>query len=622
MQQFNQVIEKFEQDGTIDKLVKKWVAAEDAGKTLPAQDWDAPNGTLKFATSGVLEPYSYVGEGGEALGYDVELALLIARELGYHLEVSTIPMDAIFASVASGKVDFGGTLTNTPERAQTVDFSHEVMPSTVSVIVKAQGSQQGTTLEYTTLAALEGKKIGVLNGSISDQLVQKHMPGEHDIKVYNSPSDMIAALKSRKVEAIVVDAPVGELAAHRNSDLGLVPEPLVEDSYGFFFSKGNPLVQKFNAVIERMDSDGTLQKLKEKWTGADDAAKTVPQQDWPTPNGELTMVTDSTMEPLSYLSGSEVVGYDIEVALLICKELGYGLKVQSQNFNAVLSSVESGKADFGGGAVSITPERAKQVDFTSPNYRSAARALVRVANNEQGGASGFLAGVADSFRKTFIEDNRWQLILSGLGITVLISVSSGVLGALLGFVTVLARRRGKTWAVKLVNAFQTLMGGLPLVVVLMVLYYVVFGSLNIPGVLVAILAFTLAFGSTAGTTMWTAISGIDIIQEETGLALGYSPNEVFRKIIFPQAAQQFLPQLMGQFVSLVKDTAIVGYIAVQDLTRASDLIRARTMDAFFPLIATALIYFVICRVLAWALAKLAARFETSNRPREIEGVTE
>ena len=120
--------------------------------------------------------------------------------------------------------------------------------------------------------------------------------------------------------------------------------------------------------------------------------------------------------------------------------------------------------------------------------------------------------------------------------------------------------------------------------------------------------------------MWTAVDSIDIIQEETGLALGYTRKDVFKKIVFPQARQQFVPQLMGQFVSLVKDTSIVGYIAVQDLTRASDLIRARTMDAFFPLISTAIIYFLFCRLLAWVLGRIAARIDVTNRPRQIEGV--
>ena len=137
-EQFNNVIRKFSEDGTLEKVEKEWVAADESGKTLPEQDWEAPNGTLRFATPGVLQPFSYVGNGGRVVGYDVELALLIARELGYHLEVSAIPMDSILAAVDTGKVDFGGTLTNTPERASVCDFSEKVMPATISVIVETE----------------------------------------------------------------------------------------------------------------------------------------------------------------------------------------------------------------------------------------------------------------------------------------------------------------------------------------------------------------------------------------------------------------------------------------------------------------------------------------------------
>jgi polar amino acid transport system substrate-binding protein len=231
-----------------------------------------------------------------------------------------------------------------------------------------------------------------------------------------------------------------------------------------------------------------------------------------------------------------------------------------------------------------------------------------------------MAQLASSFRRTFIDEDRWLLILQGLCNTIVISVCAGTLGILLGYLCVLARRSEKPWVSKLVDVYQAIMSGVPLVVILMFFYYVVFGALDIPGVLVAIIAFTLSFGSTAGSTMWTAVSSLDDIQEETGMALGFRRQGTFHHIIFPQAASVFMPQLAGQFVGMVKETAIVGYIAVLDLTRASDLIRSRTMDAFFPLLATALIYFVFCRLLAWALGKLVKRFDQGQRPQTVEGV--
>ena len=473
--------------------------------------------------------------------------------------------------------------------------------------------------EYDTLDELNGKRIGLVTGSTYDLLIEQSLGGSYEFSYFTSAADIIAALKAGKIDAFATDEPVARLAVNQNEGLVMMPDEVTKDNYGFFFSKGNSLVGKFDEAIDALEADGTLDELENRWTGSDESAKTLPDQDWETPNGTLTMATHGLSEPMSYYRGGMFVGYDIELALLICKELGYGLEFTSADYSSIVAAVSTGKADFAGGALSITEERKEAVDFTRPVYYGSVSLVVREAGY-QAEASGFFDGIANSFRKTFIEENRWQLILSGLGVTILISVCAGVLGTLLGYATVLARRSGITWIGALVDGYQALIGGIPLVVILMVLYYVVFGAVNIAGEVVSIIAFTLSFGATAGTTMWTAVTGIDPIQEETGLALGYTREQTFDKIIFPQALQQFLPQLMGQFVGLVKETAIVGYIAVQDLTRASDLIRSRTMDAFFPLISTAIIYFLFCRVLAWALGKLAAHLDNHNHPREIEGV--
>ncbi|MDO4797623.1 MAG: transporter substrate-binding domain-containing protein [Coriobacteriales bacterium] len=621
---FNSVIKKFEEDGTIDRLTKKWVGTDESVKTLPAQDWDAPNGTLKFATSGVLDPFSYVGANGEILGYDVDLALNIAKELGYHLDVSTITMDAIFASVQTGKVDFGGTLTNTPERTEMVDFSEKVMPTYISVIVKAEDSGQagGTVLELNEPKDLAGKKLGTVTGSVYKEIAEEAVPGLTDksFSHYETISDMVGALKSRKIDACIEGKATAELAVAENSGIGIMSQPIAQDEVGMCLKKDSPLTAKFNEQIETLRKEGTLEQLREKWMGADDSAKTMPAQDWEAPNGKLNVIC-STLEPMSYVGGNgEVKGYEAELVCLIAKKLGYSVSFTSAPFSGILPSIESGKSDVAIGNISITEERKQKVDMTVPDYDSAVVAVVRVSDSAVAQGKSFMDDIVQSFNKTFLQEGRWQLILSGLGVTALISVCAGALGTALGFVIVVLRRKGNKVVGKIVDGYQAIIGGVPIVVVLMVLYYVIFGSSSIPGELVAIIAFTLSFGSTASTTMWTAVRGIDIGQEESGLALGYESGAVFRKIILPQAAQQFLPQLVGQFVGLVKETAVVGYIAVQDLTRASDLIRARTMDAFFPLVSTAIIYFVLCRLLAWALNRVADRLNPVNKPRKIKGV--
>lgn len=485
-----------------------------------------------------------------------------------------------------------------------------------------QSSTNTSQLEINSLSELDGKIIGILSGSNYDQIIKQNLSGSYELKYFSTISDVISALKAHKIDAFTTDEPVGVLAVNRNSGIGMVPEAIASDNYGFFFQKGSPVTGEFSKVIESLRSDGTLNKLKEKWCGSDDSAKTLPKQDWEAKNGTITMATTGEQEPLTYVSGSRTIGYDVEVAYICCKELGYGINVENQAGAAVMASVVSGKADFGGGGISITEERKKTYDFTVPDYNGAVVAIVRAQDNEPAPSGGFWNDISSSFYKTFIQENRWQLFVKGLGVTILISVCSGALGVLLGYLTVLARRSGVRWVGKLVDGYQALMGGVPIVVVLMVLYYVVFGSIDIAGEIVAILAFILSFGATAGSTMWTSINGIDNIQEECGLALSYTRWEVFNKIIFPLARRQFTPQLLGQFVSLVKETSVIGYIAVQDLTRASDIVRSRTMDAFFPLISTAIIYFLFCRLLTWGLNKLANKFDINNRPRKIEGVEE
>ncbi len=490
----------------------------------------------------------------------------------------------------------------------------------VPVFAYADGEEP--TPMYQTLDELAGKRFAYVNGSVYNLKVQEQIDGTSE-EFYPSLAECVAAVEAGKEDAAVQLSYCCQLVVNRRpGTVALLPQPVADVSEGFFFPRGSTLTAQFNELIAKFGADGTLRALEEKWVAADEAGKTLPEQDWDAPNGTLRFVTSGVIEPFSYVGeGGVPKGYDVELALLIARELGYHLEVSTLPMDSIFAAVDTGKADFGG-TLTNTPERASVCDFSDTVMPTTISVVVKSQEGASAGEGGFFGGMAESFRKTFIEEDRWQLILSGLGVTLLISVLAGAFGLLLGYGTVLARRSGVRWVGKLVDAYQALMGRIPIVVVLMLLYYVVFGSIDVAGELVAVIAFTLAFGATAGSTMWTAVKGIDVIQEETGLALGYTRHQVFSKIVFPQARQQFMPQLMGQFVNLVKDTAIVGYIAVADLTRAGDLIRARTMDAFFPLISTAIIYFLICLLLAWVLRRIAARFDTEQRPRNIEGVVE
>ena len=618
----DRVIEQFRADGTLDELKERWTGSDEAAKVLPEQDWDTPNGVLTMVVDDTAEPMSYVGDGGQVVGYSCELGMLIAKELGYGIKLQTMAFPSMLASVQSGKADFGGgNVSITDERKETLDFSVPDYHGAVAFAVRATDTT-GPELELKTVDDVIGTRIGLRTGGTVDLLLTQNYDeiSMDDFSYYNTTVEMVGALKSNKIDAFVTDLPVSSLAVNRNEGIGILPEPLVEDHYGYVLKKDSPLTAQINERIEAYRADGTIEALYQKWTSSDEEAKTMPSFDGDAPNGTLRVVADGGSEPITYVVGNEVVGMCPELMGMIAQDLGYKLEYHLASLSSLISEVESGKADIAMECFSITEERKKVVDMTEPFYDGGLSAVVRLQGGETTSEQGFFEGLGASFERTFVTESRWRLVLDGLGVTMLIAVASGVLGCALGFGLVLLRREGNRVAATLINGFESLMGGLPIVAVLMVLYYVVFGALDVSGTLVAILAFTLVFGASAGSIMWNAVRAVDVGQSEAGRALGFSDRSTFFLVVLPQAARRFLPLLRGQFVSLVKDTSVVGYIAVQDLTRASDLIRARTMEAFFPLIAMALIYFVLCQLLAFVLDLLIRRLEPTNGPRTIKGV--
>jgi polar amino acid transport system substrate-binding protein len=168
---------------------------------------------------------------------------------------------------------------------------------------------------------------------------------------------------------------------------------------------------------------------------------------------------------------------------------------------------------------------------------------------------------------------------------------------------------------QLAKTYISLLRGTPVLVLLMLIFYVVFASIAIDPVLVAVFAFGLNFAAYVSEMFRTGIESIDRGQTEAGVAMGFSRIGTFRHIVLPQALQRILPVYKGEFISMVKMTSIVGYVAVQDLTKASDIIRSRTFDAFFPLIVVAVMYFLISWVLIQALEYLERRTDPMTRRR-------
>jgi polar amino acid transport system substrate-binding protein len=154
-----------------------------------------------------------------------------------------------------------------------------------------------------------------------------------------------------------------------------------------------------------------------------------------------------------------------------------------------------------------------------------------------------------------------------------------------------------------------------MVVLLMILFYIVFGNVAINGVAVAVIGFTLTFGAAVYGLLKMGVGAIDRGQYEAAYALGYSIRRTFFRIVLPQAIPHILPAYKGEIVGLIKATAIVGYIAVQDLTKMGDIVRSRTYEAFFPLIAVTIIYFVLEGLIALAVSRISINIDPKRRSR-------
>ena len=223
----------------------------------------------------------------------------------------------------------------------------------------------------------------------------------------------------------------------------------------------------------------------------------------------------------------------------------------------------------------------------------------------------------EQFQLNFIEGDRFLLLLEGLRNTLMIAFFALILGLVLGFLVAIVRStHDKRGGFKVLNAictvYITVIRGTPTLIQLMIMYYIILVAVT-NSIVVAILAFGINSGAYIAEIVRGGIMSVDEGQYEAGRSLGLSYRKTMRKIIMPQAVKNSLPALGNEFITLLKETSISGYIGIFELTRAGDIIRSRTYSAFMPLIAVALIYLVIVIVLTKLLRIMEKRLQNSDR---------
>ena len=460
-------------------------------------------------------------------------------------------------------------------------------------ILHACSGQEKNSLELNSEEDLTGLAVACSSGSYyHDQLLKRD---DISLFVANTEGDCVQALCKGMVDVYVSDEVI--FTQEMMNQLGVRKALSGKESFevSFALRKGS---DKLLGQLDDFISNGPVRDIMAHWLEGGPAITAEPVSLSPDAV-PLRCITATNMEPVSFVGNNgQWTGFDVEILRSFAASIGRPAEFSLQDLGSAIMALQTGQADIITGCLFITEERKKSVDFTIPYYHCHPGYFVRDSQNKG------RPGMGERLKNNLITEGRWKLIADGLLETLKITFLSILLGTLLGAGICLCRRSRRKWARTLAGLYGDFINGIPTLVLLLIMFYVVFGTSGLNASLVAVITFALCFASSAGAIFDTSIGSVPKGQTEAGLSLGFTPARTFTGIVFPQAAQIGLPLYAGECVSLLKSTSIVGYIAIQDLTRASDLIRSRTFDALIPLMIVTILYFF----LAWIIRRLLNLF--------------
>ena len=471
-----------------------------------------------------------------------------------------------------------------------------------------QSSQQSSV---TCADDLVGKKIGVQIGT-TGMTYAEGVEGA-TVEKYNKGADAIEALKQGKVDVVLIDSSPAKYFVSKNPELSIAPKPFAVEKYACAIKKGNDeLTQQINDALSQLRENGTLNLIEQNWlVDAEYGKHPYESPEGITYSGKLVMATNAEFPPYELKEEGEIVGFDVDMMRAVCDIIGKELVIDDMAFDSVIAAVDSGKADVGVAGMTVTEDRLKNVNF-SDSYTEASQVIIYKSGNASS------QNFVEKLKSTFLDKDRWVYLVQGLGNTLLITVLAVVIGIVLGFVIAIIRSTNQlTGRLKIPNficrIYLTVVRGTPMVVQLLIIYFVVFSSVNISKILVAVIAFGLNSAAYVAEIVRSGIMSVARGQFEAGSSLGFGYTRTMISIILPQAIRNILPALGNEAIVLLKETSVSGYIALNDLTKGGDTIRSQTYEAFLPLIAVALIYLLMVVGLSALVNRLERRLSNDKR---------
>ncbi|MBQ4232242.1 MAG: transporter substrate-binding domain-containing protein [Lachnospiraceae bacterium] len=451
--------------------------------------------------------------------------------------------------------------------------------------------------------------VGIVDGYIYEDIAKRKLP-KAEIKHFSTREYAYKALVSGVISGVLDDEPIIRAVTRGTDAVDAIDGYIEPADYAFIFPKNDKcdtIRKRFDSYVELLQGNGATEGLDEKWFGNKTTNKqSMDVSKLPATNGTLEFAFDGENVPFEYMSAGQVVGFEIDILYGFCQKYGYGLKLNQVPFNDMLNGVESGTYDIACSAITVTDERSERFNFSRPCYTGGATICVRtdaVTSSDANESRGVIGHV----KSTFIEEDRYILIIKGVLTTILIVFVSVFIGNPLGYIFFILSRRSNIVVRGIVRAIIWFVHVTPAIMIIMLLYYKYYRDLYIGGVLAAIVGFTLAFSNEIYRMVERYSGMIDDGEFEKNYRLWFSKSSEFFNTLMKNYGKEMITDFKSIVVRLIKATAVVGYIAVDDMTRTFDLIRKDSLEITLPLVTTMILYILIIVIVTKLLDRAANR---------------
>ncbi|MBR4254030.1 MAG: transporter substrate-binding domain-containing protein [Lentisphaeria bacterium] len=617
----NRIIAELKDTGELVNLAAKWCSAEpgkqEFEKLFDHDDVPRVNGVLRYATTPGATPLCFMGADGSFLGLEIEIMRRAAHDFGMEFQVIPAPHEMLFDLLRSGQVDVvGGMLTPDADNTDGIEFSEAYYEGGATIVTNIPHGEY--VFGITKLNQLAGKRIGVLPFTYAAAQLDEKLPDA--IPFYCSQErDLFYLLGTDKIDALIISEPRSRAYLPLFPQFIQIPEFVTRTDYSFFFSTGKrPLCEAFSRQIRTMKKNGMLNGLQNKWLSPTGAQASLPQAAGDAPNGVLRMGVIVNREPFSFMHDEKFAGYDLETAQRAAAAMGFLVEFVRLNSEEFEQALTNGLVDFGASEISEKTTSSGKLIYSEPHYNGG---LIIVVQDKKKARpvhmalipqiKFFLKEQAFSLHRSLWKDNHMRKIFDGFRRTLIITAAAVFFGTILGIpLCMLRQSKRKRYSIP-ADIVCALLYNIPILILLMGMYYVVLRRFGFRPMVAAIVIFILRFMAASCRLYMITLQHIGGVQLDAARALCLRRMTFFRRVILPQAAAFLAKPFREEIIRLVELTTVVGYISVWDLTKTIDWIRGRTYESFFPIAFATLLYFLLSMCLIAAISLLSKRFETS-----------